>query len=80
MKKKWREESIFVWPDYLENGGKIYPLSMLKENFVNVTVDWIIFIDSNSYFDQFVGCLIYNKVILFDELCKWAKRSIFMHQ
>jgi hypothetical protein len=33
LRKKWREESIYVWPSYLENGGKIYPLSILKEQF-----------------------------------------------
>ena len=30
LQKRWREHSIYVWPKYLEDGGKVYPVSMLK--------------------------------------------------
>ena len=31
LKRNWREQSIYAWPNYLEKGGKIYPVSILKE-------------------------------------------------
>lgn len=30
IKSEWREGSIYTWPKYLQDGGKIYPLSVLN--------------------------------------------------